>query len=70
MRLPMLKLEKIYMVRVIYKSGKTQDFEVKSLTVTPDKIEWESVNDCRPVKIGFDEIAAVWQVGIRRRIAR
>ena len=68
-----IKLEEIFKVRIVYKSGYTHDFEVKSFEITRlatgPLYEWEPVDDHnKPLHIEVDEIAAVYQVGGRRRL--
>lgn len=67
----MFKLPKrvtIYKVRIVYKSGYFHDFEARKFSIVPGKsIEWEHAdNDNRPLWIGFDDVAAVYQVGYRK----
>ena len=65
----MIKIVTIFKVRIIYKSGYTHDFETTSFSVKGGVYKW--VNFCdnnKPVQLGADEIAAVWQVGHRRQI--
>jgi hypothetical protein len=67
----MFKLPKrviIYKIRIVYKSGYFHDFEAREFTITPGKsINWTHAdNGNRPLFIGFDEIAAVYQVGCRK----
>ena len=62
-------LEVVFKVRIVYKSGYTHDFECTDFEMTESKVTWKSVSERnRPIKIGFDEIAAVWQIGHRKRI--
>ena len=62
-------IEIVYKVRIVYKSGYTHTFECTDFEMTNNQITWKSVSERnRPIKIGFDEIAAVWQVGYRRRV--
>lgn len=58
---------KIYTVRIVYKSGYTHDFEVTEFSIKGrGEYEWVAYDDMnKPVKIGPDDIAAVWQVGVR-----
>lgn len=66
----MLKLQTVYKLRVIYRSGATQDFETTKFTISNSQAEWESVGAVKPLKLGLDDVAAVWQLGQRQRIAR
>lgn len=64
-----MKIDTIFRVRIVYKSGYTHDFDCTDFTISGSKVSWESVDySNKPVKIGFDDIAAVWQVGTRKRI--
>lgn len=62
----MLKRIPIFTVKIIYKSGAVHTFETTKFTVKGGSYHWENVdNNNKPVVIGVDEIAAVWQVGCR-----
>lgn len=63
--------EVVFKVRIVYKSGYTHDFECTDFEVSNSQVQWKSVSERnRPIKIGVDEIAAVWQVGYRRRLKK
>ena len=64
----MFKLIPIYKIRILYKSGYTHDFETYSFTYVHGKrAEWKPVSFANnPLEIGIDEIAAVYQIGIRK----
>jgi hypothetical protein len=63
-----LKKTVIYKVRVVYKSGYTHDFECTHFKVTGGRCEWGSYSDRnKPVQLGVDDIAAVWQIGYRTK---
>jgi hypothetical protein len=69
----MIKLEDIFKVRIVYKSGYTHDFEVKSFEITHRAMgplyEWEPIDEQnKPLHIEVGEIAAIYQVGMRRRL--
>jgi hypothetical protein len=65
----MIKLTPIFKIRVVYKSGYTHDFEVYEFSVNGGRYEWKAVSDDnKPVIIGVDEIAAVYQVGVRKAL--
>ena len=66
----MLNLEPIFKIRIVYKSGHTEEFEVKSFKLSGGKAEWESIGPKRPILLGYDEIVAVGQLSSRSRIAR
>lgn len=60
--------ETVYTVRIVYKSGHVQDFECTEFRIKDGAYTWAAVSQqCKPILMGIDEIAAVWQVGSRRR---
>lgn len=62
----MLKRIPLFTVRIVYKSGYTHDFEVYKFKMKGNTIEWNSANDQnKPIHLGLDEIAAVYQMGYR-----
>jgi hypothetical protein len=63
-------LENVFKVRIVYKSGYTHTFECVQFKISGNEITWECADSARnrPIKIGFDDIAAVWQVGHRKRL--
>ena len=64
-----MRVETVFLVRIVYKSGYTHDFECTDFTISGNKVSWESADEKnRPIKIGFNDIAAVWQVGHRKRV--
>jgi len=64
-----MKIETVFRVRIVYKSGYTHDFECTDFEISNNKVSWENANEHnRPIKIGLDDIAAVWQIGHRKRI--
>jgi hypothetical protein len=65
-----MMFETVYKVRIVYKSGYTHTFECVQFEISGNKITWESadIKRNRPIKIGFDDIAAVWQIGYRKRL--
>lgn len=65
-----MEFKDIFKVRIVYKSGYTHDFEVYSFTVKGSNYSWESVNpNNKPIVLGADEIAAVYQIGIRKKFS-
>ena len=65
-----MKFTNIFKVRIVYKSGYTHDFEVYSFTVKGNNYTWESVNpNNKPIVLGADEIAAVYQIGSRKKFS-
>lgn len=68
----MLSQVPIYKIRVHYKGGTTEEFEVLAITVNTldgsvSSIEWTTPEGqvIRPLAIGANDIASVWQVGVR-----
>jgi len=65
----MIKLKTQYKIRVVYKSGHTEDFWCNSFTIKGVAYSWENSDpSCKPIQLGADEIAAVWQIDYRYRI--
>lgn len=61
---------KVFKIKIIYKSGATHEFEVTDFsyeeTSGVTKVEWDSYSmENKPLRIGLEDIAAVWQVGVR-----
>lgn len=61
---------KVFKIKIIYKSGATHEFEVTDFsyeeTSGGKKVEWDSYSmENQPLSIGLEDIAAVWQVGVR-----
>lgn len=64
-----MKLIPIFKVRVIYKSGAVQDFWAREFSINAGVCTWKPYSDfCKPVRLGFDEVAAVWQMGVKWRL--
>lgn len=62
-------LEIVFKVRVVYKSGYTHDFECTDFSISGSKVSWEKAYTKNyPLKIGFDDIAAIWIIGQRKRL--
>ena len=65
-----MKLNKttIYKVRIVYKSGYTHDFECTSFTAKGGSYTWVPYDDRnKPLALGADDIAAIWQIGYRTK---
>lgn len=61
--------ETVFKIRVVYKSGYTHDFECTDFSISTKEITWKgAANTNMPVKFGIDDVAAVWQVGYRKRL--
>lgn len=56
----------VYRMRIIYKSGATIDFDVKSFEIERNQhgntYTWDYYGGPKPVLLGADEIAAVYQL--------
>jgi len=65
-----MMLETVFKVRIVYKSGYTHVFECTHFEMADRQIIWECADtkNNRPIKIGVDDIAAVWQIGQRKRL--
>ena len=58
------KRRDVFTVRIVYKSGYTHDFDVYSFTKNGRRYEYEAADSIkRPLELGADEIAAIWQIG-------
>jgi hypothetical protein len=54
----------VFTVRIVYKSGYTHDFDVFSFSKEGRRYNMEFADPVkRPIDLGADEIAAIWQVG-------
>ncbi len=57
---------KIFTIRVVYKSGYVHDFDCYSFRMEQGKWLWETVSSAnRPLDLGMNDIAAVWQIGVK-----
>lgn len=65
----MPKIVSVFTIRVVYKSGYTHDFECYSFTTNGSRYSWDcaDVNN-KPLQLGADDVAAIWQVGSRKTI--
>ena len=67
MKWPTLKY--VFKIRVVYKSGYVHDFETTRFKVDNGSFSWEGVPAANsPLMFGANEVATVWQIGVRRRI--
>ena len=65
-----MKFKPVFKIRIVYKSGYTHDFEVYSFTIGGGTYKWESIDiNNRPIELGADEIAAVYQIGMRKKFS-
>ncbi len=65
-----LKKKIRYHIRIVYKSGYIHNFWTRKCDMRRNadgslaEISWDSIDDAnRPILIGINEIASVWQVG-------
>jgi hypothetical protein len=66
---PNVLFETVFKLRIVYKNGYTHDFECTDFEISSNQVKWGSASQRnRPIKIGVDDIAAVWQVGTRKRL--
>lgn len=64
-----IKFRNIYTIRIVYKSGYVHDFKVYKFSFNGSTYSWDPVEDTnKPINIGADEIAAVYQIGHKRKI--
>ncbi len=56
----------VYTVKIIYKSGASIEFDVTAFAYNNGTYTWTAFNEkMKPIRLGADEVAAVWQVGAR-----
>lgn len=61
--------ERVFTVRIVYKSGYTHDFRCTQFSYKDGTYMWSSVdNDNKPIDMGGSEIAAAWQLGYTWRL--
>lgn len=65
-----VRLEPVFKLRVVYKSGYTHDFEATKFKIVPGReAEWTPArHHNKPIHFGIDDVAAVWQLGHRTRL--
>lgn len=64
-----VKLTPVFNIRVVYKSGYTHDFEVTEFKISPTECSWKLDNPSNtPLRLGIDDVAAVWQIGVRHKL--
>ena len=67
-----MKIINVFTVRVMYKSGTTIDFECTKFDIKIDgsntEFSWKAYKPKKPILLGISEIAAVWQIGVRKVI--
>jgi hypothetical protein len=64
-----MQFQKIFKLRVIYKSGYAIDFEVTEYEINASRMSWVSADvNTRPLHLNYDEVSAVWKVGERSRL--
>ena len=62
-----MKFEDVFRVRIIYKNGYAQDFDCTTFKISNEEVTWKAVGSANPLLIGVNDIAAVWQIGVRKR---
>lgn len=60
-----IKPPTIHCIRIVYKSGHTEEFNCIEFSCTRGSYSWKSIGRPFPLLIGADDIAAIWQVGER-----
>lgn len=60
--------ETVYHIRVNYKSGNSEEFEVTSCEVNSREMSWKTAGSKRPLLLNFDAVESVWQLGFSRRL--
>lgn len=58
----MTKGQAIFLIRVLYKSGNSVDFWVRSFEIDGGHFRWVPYGELQPLLLGADNIEAVWQV--------
>lgn len=65
----MPKFITIYTIRILYKSGYAYEFEVTDFKIKGDTYAWDNYShQNKPIKLGADDIAAVFQVRHRQKL--
>lgn len=55
-----------FLLRIVYKNGYTHDFWVSAFSVDNGTYQWVAVDPKnKPVVLGANDIAAVWQIDAR-----
>jgi hypothetical protein len=57
--------EAIYTIKIIYKSGAIHEFDCTEFERTETHINYKSYGSNFPLDIGIEDIAAIYQVGVR-----
>lgn len=65
----MIRIEIVFKMRIVYKSGYVHDFEVTSFEYVNNRYKWTPASHRnKPVDLGATEVAAVWQLSHRKRL--
>ena len=65
----MFKFKEKFKIRILYKSGNSQEFWCSSFTYMNGTYTWESCDaNYRPIVFGADDVEAVYQVGHKRSL--
>lgn len=60
----MAKKRDVFTIRIVYKNGYTHDFDVFNFSKEGRRFSYEAADPVkRPLDIGMDDIAAIWQIG-------
>ena len=65
-----MKLEHIVRIRIVYKSGHTEEFDCTEFKIERGTYTWVPVKTSlpQPLMIGADDIAAVWIVRRQKKL--
>lgn len=64
-----MKVVEVFRVRIIYKGGASHDFDCANFTIRGgDEYTWTPFGNQKPLKLGADEIAAVWLLGSKKKV--
>ena len=62
-----LKRCEVFKVKIVYKSGATHEFDAYEFKVVRGTFHWTPCSDQnKPILIGVDDIAAIYQTGYRK----
>lgn len=62
--------EKVYRLRLNYKSGNYMEIDTTEYSVSPSKISFTAAkNSYTALHINYDEVESVWLVKVRTRLA-
>lgn len=68
----MIKFVKVFTIRVLYKSGQTQDFDCTKfeyeINVASNKVSWEAFGKVKPLLFNIEEVSAIYKVKEKRKL--